>query len=422
MTTRTDVCIVGGGLAGLACARLLTRHGIDVTLLEAADDVGGRVRTDAVDGFLLDRGYQIVLTQFPELHHQLDVPALGLERYDSGAVVRIHGRFHRVDDPRRHPTRMLSTITAPVGTFADDLRTVALLVDLMRTEPRALLRRPDSSTVDALRDRGFSAKMIERFWRPLFAGIQLDPHLEVSSRRFEIILSMLAEGGATHPAAGIQALPRQLAASIPPGVIELDARVDRIDGTTAHLADGRRIEARALVVATEGPAAARLLGIADPGSRAESCVYYGADAAPVPDRMIVLNGSRTGPVNNLAVISNVAPGYAPPGRALVAAVAPGPITHDDAELEVATRRQLRGWFGRVVDGWEHLRTYRIAHAHPDQRPGFSPKQRVRLGDGLYVCGDHRDTASTQGALFSGRRTASAIWADLRGRQPASSAR
>jgi phytoene dehydrogenase-like protein len=411
------VCIVGAGLAGLACARLLVRQGVECRVLEAGDDVGGRVRTDAVDGFLLDRGYQVVLTQFPELHHQLDVPALGLARYDPGAVVRVHGRFHRVDDPRRHPGRALSTLTAPVGTFADDVRMVALLVDLMRTDPRALLRRPDTTTAEALRERGFSETMIERFWRPLFAGIQLDPDLEVSSRRFEVILAMLAEGASAHPATGVQAIPRQLAECIPPGVIELGARVDRIEGTTAHLADGRRVEGRALVVATEGPAAARLLGLPDPGSRSESCVYYAAEGAPLPEKMVVLNGDRVGPVNNLAIVSNVAPSYAPAGHALVAAVTPGPIAGADEELEAAVRRQLRGWFGSVVDGWEHLRTYRIPHAHPDQRPGFNPRRRVRLGDGVYVCGDHRDTASSQGALFSGRRTASAVWADLRPPQP-----
>ena len=417
MTTRTDVCIVGGGLAGLACARLLTRQGVACTVLEAGDDVGGRVRTDVVDGFLLDRGYQVVLTQLPELHHQLDVGALDLQRYEPGALVRVHGRLHRIDDPRRHPARALATLTAPIGTFADDVRLLALVVDLLRTEPRALLRRPDTTTAEALRARGFSETMIERFWRPLFAGIQLDPDLEVSSRRFEVILAMLAEGAAAHPATGMRAIPGQLAAAIPAGVVRLGARVERIDGTTAHTADGARVEARAIVVATEGPAAAGLLGLPDPGSRSESCVYYGADVAPVAERMVVLDGSRSGPVNNLAVVSNVAPGYAPAGRALVAAVAPGTLAGGDAELEAATRRQLRGWFGAAVDGWDHLRTYRIAHAHPDQRPGFSPRQRVRLGDGVYVCGDHRDTASIQGALFSGRRTAAAVWADLCGRQP-----
>lgn len=409
---RTDVTIVGAGLAGLSCARMLTRHGVECRVFEAADAVGGRVRTDAVDGFLLDRGYQIVLTQFPELHHQLHCAALDLQPYDSGAVVRVHGRFHRVADPRSRPGLALASLTAPIGTFADDVRLAALVIDVLRTEPRALLRRPDMSTADALRARGFSETMIDRLWRPLFAGIQLDPDLEVSSRRFEVVLSMLVEGLAAHPAAGVEAIPRQLATTILAGVVECNAAVDRIDGTTAHLADGRKVESRALVVATEGPVASRLLGIPDSGSRSESCVYFAADEAPLPDKMIVLNGDGVGPINNLAVVSNVAPTYAPSGRALIAAVVPGPIVGSDAKLEADSRRQMRGWFGSAVDAWTHLRTYRIPHAHPDQRPGFSPKRRVRLGDGVYVCGDHRDTASTQGALYSGRRTASAVWADL----------
>lgn len=391
---------------------MLTQHGVECRVVEAADDVGGRVRTDAVDDFLLDRGYQVVLTQVPELHFQLDVAALALQRYDSGAVVRVNDKFHRVADPRRRPGLALATLTAPIASFADDLRLAALVVDVLRTEPRALLRRPDTTTGEALRRRGFSDTMIERFWRPLFAGIQLDPDLEVSSRRFEVVLAMLAEGAVAHPSAGIAALPRQLASTLPAGTVECNAAVERIDGTRVHVDDGRVIDARAVVVATDGPAAARLLRVPDPGSRSESCVYFGADAAPLPDRMIVLDGSRRGPVNNLAVVSNVAPSYAPEGRALIAAVAPGAITGPDDELQSAMRRQLREWFGAAVDGWTHLRTYRVQHAHPDQRPGFSPKQRVRLGNGMYVCGDHRDTASQQGALYSGRRAASAVWADL----------
>ena len=391
---------------------MLTQHGVECRVVEAADDVGGRVRTDAVDDFLLDRGYQVVLTQVPELHFQLDVAALALQRYDSGAVVRVNDKFHRVADPRRRPGLALATLTAPIASFADDLRLAALVVDVLRTEPRALLRRPDTTTAEALRRRGFSDTMIERFWRPLFAGIQLDPDLEVSSRRFEVVLAMLAEGAVAHPSAGIAALPRQLASTLPAGTVECNAAVERIDGTRVHVDDGRVIDARAVVVATDGPAAARLLRVPDPGSRSESCVYFGADAAPLPDRMIVLDGSRRGPVNNLAVVSNVAPSYAPEGRALIAAVAPGAIAGPDDELQSATRRQLREWFGAAVDGWTHLRTYRVQHAHPDQRPGFSPKQRVRFGNGMYVCGDHRDTASQQGALYSGRRAASAVWADL----------
>jgi len=391
---------------------------VECRIVEAADDIGGRVRTDTIDGFLLDRGYQVVLTQFPELHHQLDFVALDVRCYEPGAVVRVHGRFHRVANPFRRPTRLLSTVTAPIGTFADKLRALALMLDLMRTVPRDLLRRADTTTLDALRARGFSTTMIENFWCPLLAGIQLDPALEVSSRRFELVLAMLIEGSAGHPATGAHAIPRQLAASLPPGVVECGARVERVEGTTAILAGGRRIASRALVVATDGPAAASLLGLRDPGSRGETCVYFGTDEAPLPDKMVVLDGGRSGPVNNLAVVSNIAPTYAPPGRALVAAVVPGQTGPEPDDLLEAVRRQLRGWFGRAVDRWWHLRTYRIAHAHPDQRPGFCPRRTVRLGHGVYVCGDHRDTASIQGALYSGRRAASAVWADLRTAQSA----
>jgi phytoene dehydrogenase-like protein len=409
---RTEVCIVGAGLAGLACARFLTRSGIETRVLEASDAVGGRIRTDVVDGFRLDRGFQVLLTQYPEPHHQLRIGELDLRRFDPGALVRRDGRFHRFADPLRRPAELWNAVRAPVGSLADKARLGALILDVRRATPRELLHRADRSTLDELRARGFSDQMIDSFWRPLFGGIQLDPDLEVSSRRFALILAMLAEGDAAVPAQGMGEIPAQLAADLPDGTVVLDARVAEVDTDGVTTADGRRVGARAVVVAVEGPAAARLLGLADPGSRPVSSLQFGADAAPIPDRLVVLDGERQGPATNLAVMSNVAPAYAPPGRALISVEVPGALTPTDGDLLDAVRTQLRGWFGAAVDGWEHLRTLRIAHGHPDQRPGFSPKRAVRLGDGRYVCGDHRDTASIQGALYSGRRAASVVLADL----------
>src|SRR6476659_7699020 len=208
---RVDVVVVGGGLAGLACARFLHWRGLHVEVLEAADAVGGRVSTDTFDGFLLDRGFQVLLTAYPEPHHQLRVDKLDLQRFDPGALVRFDGRFHRVANPLRRPGLAWSTAFSPVGTIADKLRFGALAVDLFRTSPRVVLRRADRSTIDALRARGFTDRMIDRFWRPLFAGIQLDPELEVSSRRFELIFGMLIEGDVAVPARGMGEIPRQLA-------------------------------------------------------------------------------------------------------------------------------------------------------------------------------------------------------------------
>jgi len=158
--------------------------------------------------------------------------------------------------------------------------------------------------------------------------------------------------------------------------------------------------------------AAALLGIPDPGSRPAACLYYGADRAPRPEPVVMLDADRSGPASDVAIMSNVAPSYAPAERALIVAQVVGTLDRD--ELETDVRRQLRDWFGAEVDGWDHLRTYRIPHGHPDQRPGFSARRPVRLGDGRFVCGDHRDTPAIQGALFSGKRAAAAVLSELRG--------
>ena len=159
------------------------------------------------------------------------------------------------------------------------------------------------------------------------------------------------------------------------------------------------------MVATEGPAAVGLLGLGPVASKPAGCVYFVADEAPTASKMVILDGTGDGPVLNVAVMSNVADTYAPQGKHLVVAALPGVC---DGDIEGAARRQLRGWWGGQVDAWEHLATYRIPHGQPGQQPPFAPKQRVMLDDGRFVCGDHRDTASIQGALFSGRRCAEAV--------------
>jgi hypothetical protein len=166
------------------------------------------------------------------------------------------------------------------------------------------------------------------------------------------------------------------------------------------------------VVATEGPEAAGLLGLASPASLSTLCLYWSAPAPPVAEPVLVLDGDGAGPVNHLAVMSAAAPEYAPPGRALVSGSVVGSPTRPDAEVEAAARAQLRGWFGEAVDGWAHLATYRILHALP-ALPSLDPPERpLRLGDGLYVTGDWRRNASINGALTAGRHAADAVLSDL----------
>jgi hypothetical protein len=319
-----------------------------------------------------------------------------------------NGKGSVVGDPFRKPTTALSTVGAPIGSPFDKARIALLRHRLRRVHPVRLLQGDDTSTREALTDAGFSDTIIERFFRPLVGGIQLDPELTDSRRMFDIIFRMLADGDSAVPAAGMQAIPRQLADRLPGGSIHLGSPVTSTSPTSITV-DGSTIPAAAVVVATEGPVAASLLELAPVESKSVGAVYFSAPQPPIDDKLVVLDGSGRGPVLNVAVMSNVASSYAPRGSHLVVAALPG---HDGPTIEADARTQLRGWWGPQVDAWEHVATYRIAHGQPRQRPPFDPKRRVRLDDGRFVCGDHRDTASIQGAMYSGRRCALAIAAEI----------
>ena len=404
-----DVVVVGAGLAGLVAAHEIQRRGFGVIVLEAQDAVGGRVRTEIVDGFTIDRGFQVLLTAYPELARQVDLKALDLRAFDPGALVWLNGKGTVVADPFRMPRSLISTALAPIGSIFDKLRIGLLRLRVMRASAPNLLRGEDVSTVDALRNLGFSNKIIDRFFRPLFGGVQLDPHLATSRRMFDIIFRSLSQGDSVLPSSGMSALPEQLAARLRAGTIFLNQRVTALDGTTAITSSGLKINSRAVVVATESPSASTLLDLEKVDSRTVGAVYFSADQPPIKAKLVVLDGTGRGPVLNVAVLSNVVPQYAPPGKHLIVAAMPSVV---DGDLEQMARDQLRSWWGPQVDDWRHLRTYRITHGGPEQRPPFNPEQAVSLGGGRFVCGDHRDTGSIDGAMFSGRRCGEAVAASL----------
>jgi phytoene dehydrogenase-like protein len=413
----SEALIVGAGLAGLGCALRLREIGVPFQIVEASDGVGGRVRTDVVDGFRLDRGFQILLTAYPEAERVLDYAPLDLKRFKSAALVRFGGRFQRIADPRREPWAATKSLLNPIGSVRDKLRVFPLISKVTAGKVEDQFRRPEGLTLDFLRWGGrFSEPMIDRFFRPFFGGIFLERDLVTSSRLFRFVLRMFVQGDAAVPAMGMGAIPEQLAARLPADAIRLNAAVEKVEPGKLVLKGGEEMTARAIIVATEGPEAARLLAteVRDPGSRAVCCLYFAADESPVKEPILYLNADEPGPVNNLAVMSDVAPTYAPPGSALVSVSVLGDPAPDDAALIASVREQLTAWFGPAVGRWRHLRTYRILHALPDQTaPALDdPERPVRLDDGLYVCGDHRDHGSMHGALASGWRAAQAVAEDL----------
>ena len=414
MSTSPDVLIIGAGLAGLACARHLADAGVSFQIIEASDGIGGRVRTDLFEGFLLDRGFQVLLTAYPEAQRTLDYHALDLKKFSPGAFSWFAGRMNKLVDPWRTPGAWAEAFRSDFGGFFDKLRLLRLRSRLRATSIDQIFQRPESSTKDALVSAGFSEEFIHRFFRPFLGGILLDGELKSSSRMFEFVFKMLSEGDTAVPARGMGAIPAQLAANLPADSVRLNTHAESLHENELTLAGGEALRARAIVVAADGPAAAHLVGEAEPASRSVTCFYYSADEPPVALPMLVLNGDGAGPVNNFAVMSQVAPSYAPAGKSLVSVAVLGTQELTEQQLGGFIIAQMKSWFGPVARSWRYLKSYRIPHAQPQQYPGaLEPPQRpVRVRPGVYVCGDHRDNASINGAMLSGRRAAEAILADL----------
>jgi phytoene dehydrogenase-like protein len=416
--TFVPVAIVGAGLAGLACARTLAKAGVSAAILEASDGVGGRVRTDTVEGFRLDRGFQVFFTAYPEARAALDYRALDLRAFTPGALIRAEGRFYRVLDPVRRPLAALAGLLAPIGSLRDKLNVLRFRRYALSASLHGIFSAPERMTEAALKAFGFSDRILDRFFRPLFGGIFLERDLTTSSRMLHFVYRMMAEGDTTLPADGMEAIPRQLAATLPEGAVRLRARVTAIepgaDSVLLLVEGGEWLRAGAVVLATEGDAAAELTGLFPaPRPRPVACLYFSADRAPLEEPLLVLDGEGRGPVTTLAVPSQVAPGYAPAGGHLISATVLGAPAESNAALEARVRHQLTGWFGAAqVARWRRLRIYRIPFAQFEQTPGvLDPPQRpVRLGSRLFVCGDHVENASINGAMVAGRRAAEAILA------------
>ena len=401
-------------MAGLACAGWLHRAGRPVLVLDAAEAVGGRVRTDITpDGFRLDRGFQVLLTDYPEARRVFDYKALDLRAFRSGAVIRLpNGTDTTLQNPLQRPLAAFSALASPIGTLADKVRILALVRRVQQRTPEELLARPATDTLTFLRRYGWSEAMIDNFFRPFFGGVFLDRGLGTASNFFEFVFQQFVRGQAAVPARGMQQLPEQLAARLPAGAVRLNAAVVAIDGGRVRLASGETLAAARVVLAVDGPALARLLppaGAPAPAGRATTNTYFVAEGASPGrgDGLLRLNAAPAALAHNVSFPADVAPAYAPAGRALVSVSTHGETGLSEAALAGRLHEELIAWFGPGARQWRHLRSYRIAPALPAY-PAGRPPQPLKLAEGLYRCGDWAAYPSLNAALATGREVAEAI--------------
>ncbi|MCE7065142.1 NAD(P)/FAD-dependent oxidoreductase [Dyadobacter sp. CY326] len=410
MQHNTDVIIIGAGLAGLTAAKVLKAAGKSVKILEASDQIGGRVRTEEVDGFLLDRGFQVLLTAYPETQKFLDYDALELRKFDPGALILNEQGTTKIGDPLRQPSALISTLASPAGTFADKIRMLQLKLKLTAKSIDEIFSGSEATTLKYLEEAGFSQKIIGQFFKPFMTGIFLEDKLSTSSRMFEFVFKMFGQGDAAVPAKGMGMIPLQLAAGLSSEEIHLHQKVVSIDGNVVKTAAGSMFEGSTVLIATDQ------LEVPSPFKQTPSAynsvtnMYFTAASKPFTQPLIALNALSQKLVNNMAVMNQVASNYSKNGDALISLSLIGDHSNaDSAQLQAKVLREMQAWFPEAMQ-WKHLKTYHIGYALPDDDHVIND-----LGDGVnqlspqcFICGDHLMNGSINAAMKSGRLAAEAI--------------
>jgi protoporphyrinogen oxidase len=408
--------VVGAGLAGLTCAKVLTERGAEVAVFEASDDIGGRARTDEHDGFLLDRGFQVYFTSYPVARRHLDYGALDFRSFDPGAIVCRGPEKSVLSDPLRDPKAFLPSLLSDAATFGDKLRTLDLAARTAQGGNSAGEENgePDTSTLEYVRAARLSEHYIDSFFRPFYGGIFLNRELTTSARVLRFTIRMLAMGSTVVPALGMGEIPRQLASRLPEGTVRPNSPVE------ALLRDGERVvgvktgrdvhEASAVVVATDAPSAGTLTGEAVPeGAVGEVCIYYETDGLGI-GKKILLNAEGGAFVNNAVEMSNISEKYAPPDRHLLSAVALAGLDLPDEDLYRRGIEDLSRWYPGA--DFRPLAVYRIPYGQLAQPPGIHgrlPENKTHT-KGLVLAGEYTEDASINGSMLSGEKAAEVVLA------------
>ena len=408
--SKTDILIIGAGLAGLSAARVLKNAGRKVKIIEASDAPGGRLRTDHVNGFLLDRGFQVLLTAYPEAKHFLNYKALDLKAFSPGSIILTNSGIDQIGDPLRDPFSLLKTLNSPVGSFVDKIKLLGLRLKLAGSGIDEVFKKSEISTLNYLRNEGFGDRIISNFFTPFLSGIFLENKLDTSSRMFEFVFKMFSESDTAIPAKGMEMIPMQLAADLNSNELLLNETVVRVDGNQVLGLSGNNYQANFILIATGANNLPHPFTTPNKGRKSVTCLYFSADKSPYHQKLIALNANPTKLINNIAVMSNISRHYAPAGKSLISiSIIEDCNGFNEKELVAKVKEELHFWYPECVN-WKHLKTYKIPYALPDNKEVINDinPSSIRLNDTTFICGDHLLNGSINAAMKSGRIAAESI--------------
>ena len=405
-----NIIIIGAGVAGLIAARHLEEAGVSPLILEASTSVGGRVKTDEKDGFLLDHGFQVLLTGYVEAQRYLDYAALDLRSFQTGARIFAHDRSFLIADPLRDPSQIWNMIVSPVGSLSDKFKMWQLTNALKKLSPAATFDHNSISTLDYLRNElKFSERIIKQFFQPFFGGIFLENALRTPASMFRFVFQTFGNSHGTIPAKGMGAIPEQLKAGLSKTQFRFNSRVARIEDQKIYLTTGESLPFDKLIIATEP--SNLLPNLANQVMQYTSTcnLYFAADQSILKEPAIALVADAESMINSFCVPSDLAPGYAPSGETLIS------VTLKDAyALESIDPAQVATEIRRLVKKPDmhlnHLATYSIPQSLPvveDLRYEIDFTQ-YRLTDSIFLAGDYLLNASLDAAMRSGRGAAKAL--------------
>lgn len=405
-----DVIIIGAGIAGLTAAKFLKKAGKKILILEASNGVGGRVRTDYKGGFILDRGFQVLLTAYPEAKALLDYKKLDLKPFKPGALILDRNATHKIGDPSREPNLLLTTLFSPIGSFKDKFLLLHLKMKLSFKSIDEIFGQKETTTINYLKNFGFSEKFIEKFFRPFLSGIFLENELNTSSRMFEFVFKMFGKGEAAVPAFGMGMISAQLAEDLDQSEIKFNEKIFRIDTHQVQSVSGNIFEGKTIIIATDA------LNIPSPykneistkGKSALTMYFSSAEKTENINR-IALNANKDQFINNVAFMDHIAPNYAPEGMSLISVSIKDNLDTTQTELLDIVKQELSQWFPASKD-WTFITSYQIPYALPNNQTVTNNINalKTKIGDHCFICGDHALNGSINAAMKSGRIVAEEI--------------